>query len=102
MIVGAANYLIRFENRVVGHQWLKRFLKRKPEYHIRKQKPLVVEQKHSHSVNDKSDYFEKIERVMREKGTTKLDVWNMDETGFQIGCGKAQLVVTMELTSLFI
>ena len=23
MIVGAANYLIRFENRVVGHQWLK-------------------------------------------------------------------------------
>ena len=56
----------------------------------------------AHSVNDMSDYFEKIERVMREKGTTKLDVWNMDETGFQIGCGKAQLVVTMELTSLFI
>ena len=30
MIVGAANYLIRFENRVVGHQWLKRFLERNP------------------------------------------------------------------------
>ena len=28
MIVGAANYLIRFENRVVGHQWLKQFLER--------------------------------------------------------------------------
>ena len=38
MIVGAANYLIRFENRVVGHhQWLKRFLERNPEYHIWKQ-----------------------------------------------------------------
>lgn len=42
------------------------------------------------------DYFEKIERVMREKRITKLDVWNMDETSFRIGCGKAQLVVTMD------
>ena len=96
MIVGAANYLIRFENRVVGHQSLKRFLERNPEYHIRKQKPLAAERKHSHSVHDMSNYFEKIEQVMREKGITELDVWNMDETGFRIGCGKAQLVVTMD------
>ena len=88
MIVGAANYLIRSENCVVGHQWLKQFLERNPKYHVRKQKPLEAEQKHSHSVHDISDYFEKIERVMREKGITKLDLWNMDETGFQIGCGK--------------
>ncbi len=89
MIVGAANYLIRFENRVVDHHWLKRFLERNPEYHIRKQRPLAAERKHSHSVHDMSDYFEKIERVMREKGITELDIWNMDETGFRIGCGKA-------------
>ncbi len=71
MIVGAVNYLICFENRVVGHQWLKRFFERNPEYHIRKQKPLATERKHSHSVHDMSDYFEKIERVMREKGITE-------------------------------
>ena len=35
-------------------------------------------------MHDKSDYFEKIERVMREKGITELDVWNMDETGFRV------------------
>ena len=39
MIVGAANYLIRFANRLVGHQWLKRFLERNHKYHIRKQNP---------------------------------------------------------------
>ncbi len=88
MIVGAANYLIRFEDRVVGHQWLKRFLERNPEYHVRKQKPLAADRKHSHSVHDMSDYFEKVERFMSEKGITDLDVWNMDETGFRIGCGK--------------
>ena len=80
MIVGAANYLTRFENRVVGHQWVKRFLDRNLEYHIRKQKRLAAERKHSHSVNDVSDCLEKLERVMREKGITELDVWNMDET----------------------
>ncbi len=32
---------------------------------------------------------------MREKGIMELDMWNMDETGFRIGCGKAQLVVTI-------
>lgn len=52
------------------------------EYHIQKQKPLAAERKHSHSAHDMSDYFEKIERVMREKGITELDVWNMDKTGF--------------------
>ncbi len=38
---------------------------------------------------------------MREKGTTDLDVWNMDETGFRIGCGKAQLVVIMDRNKPF-
>ena len=43
-----------------------------------------------------SDYFEKIQQVMREKGIRELDIWNMDETSFRIGCGKTQLVVTMD------
>ena len=96
MIAGASNYLIRFENRVVGHQWLNRFLERNPEYLLRKQKPPVAERKHIHSVHVMSDCFKKIERVMREKGITELDVWNMDEKGFRLGRGKAQLVVTMD------
>lgn len=30
---------------------------------------------------------------MREKGITELDIWNMEETGFRIGC---ELAVTMD------
>ena len=96
MIVGAANYIIRFENRTIGHQWLKRFLARNPEFSVRKQKPLASERKDSHNVHDMAEYFSKLERVMKEKGITQLDVWNMDETGFRIGCGRAQLVVTLD------
>lgn len=98
MIVGAANYLIRFENRVVGHQWLSQFLKRNPTFFVRKQKPLAAERKNSHSISDMTDYFHKLETVMTEKGITEVDVWNMDETGFRIGCGRAQLVVTLDAT----
>ena len=65
MIVGAANYFICYENRVVGHQWLKQFLKQNPDYYMWKQEPLAAERKHSHSVHDMSNYFEKIERIMR-------------------------------------
>ena len=34
---------------------------------------------------------------MRDKGVTETDVWNMDETSFRIGCGRAQMVITMDL-----
>ena len=78
MIVGVANYLIRFENQVVGHQWLKRFLERNPEYYVRKQKLLAADRKHSYSVHDKKNYFEKAERVMSEKEIIDRDVWNID------------------------
>ncbi len=74
MIVGAANYFIRSEDCVVGHHWLKRFLERNPEYHVRKQKCLAADRKHSHSVHDISSYFEKVEHVMSEKGITDLDL----------------------------
>lgn len=74
IIVGAANYLICFENRLVGHEWLKRFLEWNPEYHMQKQKPLAAERKHSQSVHNMSDHFDNIEQVIREKEITELDV----------------------------
>ena len=74
IIVGAVNYLIRFEDRVVGHHWLKRFLKRNLEYHVCKQKPLAADRKQSHSVHNISDYFDKVELVMSENWITDLDM----------------------------
>lgn len=39
-------------------------------------------------MHDMSNYFEKIEQVIREKKITKLDIQNTDKTRFQIGCKK--------------
>jgi trans-2-enoyl-CoA reductase len=96
MIVGAANFLVRSKNRTVDHQWFKRFMKRNPQLHARKQKPLVSNRKNSHNLQDMSEYFSKLSRIMREKGIIDDDVWNMDETGFRIDCGRAQLMITLD------
>ena len=96
MIVGAANYLIRTEDRKVGHQWFNRFLERNPQYNKRKQKPLATDRKNSHSLTDMRDYFHKLKAAIENKGITDVDVWNVDETGFRIGCGRAQMVITMD------
>ncbi len=74
MIVGAANYLIRFENCVINHQLLKWFLEWNPKYYIQKQNLLKKEWKQSHNGDDMSNYFEKIERTIREKKITVFDV----------------------------
>lgn len=96
MIVGAPNHLLRFENRMVGHQWLSRFPDRNPQFNVRKQKPLAVDRKNSHSVEDMTAYFTKLETAVKEKGITELDVWNMDGKDFRIGCGRAHLVITLD------
>lgn len=33
---------------------------------------------------------------MEKRGIVPSDLWNMDETGFRCGCGKAQWVITFE------
>lgn len=96
MIVGAVKFLLRLENRVVGHQWFRRFLTRNPQFRTRKQKPLAADRKKSHDVHDMAEYFSKLDRVMKEKGITEFDVGNMDETGFRIGCGRDPIVVTLD------
>ena len=40
--------------------------------------------------------YEAFRRGIAEKGVQIEDIWNMDETGFRIGCGIAHSVVTLD------
>lgn len=68
------NYLIRFEDRVFSHKWLKQFVERNFEYHPCKQRHLVANCKQNHIVYDINGYFEKSEYVIGEKRITNLNV----------------------------
>lgn len=104
MVERAANYLLSLDgsNRVVGSHWTRRFLDRHPEFLKRKQKPLAVQRKNAHSVKDMEDYFEAFRKLVEWLGLAPEDMWNMDETGFRIGCGKAQWVITSNATKALV
>lgn len=100
LIRNAANALLRHANPGsapprIGKNWVARFLRRNPQFFIRKGKPLAAERKNAHKVEDIAKYFENYEEVVREYGITPDDTWNMDETGFRVGCGVSHLVVTL-------
>ncbi|ERF72127.1 hypothetical protein EPUS_02918 [Endocarpon pusillum Z07020] len=79
---------------VVGEHWVKRFLNRHPELHKAKQKPLELERKLAHDPDLISNWFERFRALREAYGVFDDDIWNFDETGFRIGVGKSQWIVT--------
>ncbi len=43
-----------------------------------------------------SEYFSKLNRIIREKNIIDDDVWNMNETSFRIDCERAQLMIILD------
>lgn len=74
IIIRDANYLIQLKNYKVDYQQFKQFFQRNLNYYIKKQKSFVAKEKHSHNVYDMSNYFEKLQQVIREKSITDLDI----------------------------
>ncbi|KJZ70102.1 hypothetical protein HIM_10505 [Hirsutella minnesotensis 3608] len=77
----------------VGSKWVGRFIKRH-NYSVFPSKVLDANRQASEDVEMLNEYFQKLRAVIEANGVVPDDIWNMDETGFQIGVGKDQLVVT--------
>ncbi|OAQ58169.1 DDE superfamily endonuclease [Pochonia chlamydosporia 170] len=96
-ITDAANHILRERSGradlVIGSKWTSRFLKRHG-YFKTLQKKLHSERQASEDLTRVSQYFQSLQKVIQEKGIPPDDIWNMDETGFRIGAGKDQLIVT--------
>ncbi|XP_044714504.1 tc5 transposase DNA-binding domain-containing protein [Hirsutella rhossiliensis] len=86
----------------VGKNWISRFIKRKG-YHIMKQKVLDNQRKLAESVPHVTEYryFKKLHETIASYGINPADIWNMDETGFRIGIGRDQVVVTKSRRSQY-
>ena len=77
----------------VGKQWVDRFIKRY-KYNVIPSYVLDANRHASENPEAINDWFVKFKAVVSEHGIVADDIWNMDETGFQIGVGKDQMVVT--------
>ncbi|KAM4067464.1 Tc5 transposase DNA-binding domain-containing protein [Hirsutella rhossiliensis] len=96
-VTDAANNILRERSGqadlVIGSKWTSRFLKRHG-YFKKLQKKLHSERQASEDLTRVTHYFQNLQQVIQEKGIPPEDIWNMDETGFRIGVGKDQLIVT--------
>ena len=81
---------------IVGAHWTARFLQRHPQYVVRKQKPLATEKKNAHKPETFQTHFEDYRSAKVEKGIHDEDTYNFDETGFRVGVGKDQWVITKD------
>ncbi len=48
------------------------------------------------------EYFETFHKLVEWFGLVPEDMWNIDETGFRIGCGKAQWVITNDTSKALV
>lgn len=80
----------------VGDHWLKRFLQRHPKYHRRSRRALDLERLQAHDKSAIERWFQSYHDIIQRYGITPQDIWNFDETGFQIGVGKDQYIITRE------
>ena len=77
----------------IGQHWVTRFITRHG-YTVVPQKVLDADRQAAENQEVIISWFEALQKVISDNGILPEDIWNMDETGFRIGVGKDQLVVT--------
>lgn len=102
MIASCATYLIQRAYEGIGTppsatvRWAKNWLKRNPELHRRRQRSLDLNRAVAHDKEAILKWFNSLIDIIKLYGITASDIWNFDETGFRIGIGKDQWVITFE------
>lgn len=83
------SYASALAGRIVGKNWVVRFLKKHPE--TVSGKPSKLDPKRAKNFNKTtiSDFFNKLESLHTEYGAIPPEhIWNMDEKGIQLGGGR--------------
>ena len=95
LVLAAANSILRTNNPESPPQvditWARRFIQRY-KYHVLPQKVFDASRGAAEDADIVRSWFQSLESVITRNGIQREDIYNMDETGFQISMGK--LVIT--------
>jgi hypothetical protein len=98
-IIAAATTILKLSDPStppLGEKWLKRWFKRHPEYRVRRRRALDIERLRAQDKSMVRKWFTNYEEAIRKYGILPEDLYNFDETGFRIGVGTDQWIVTRE------
>jgi hypothetical protein len=101
MITGCANAILAQANPHVhppptaGPNWVYGFLKRLPDGYERvEQTPIDPKRLNAQDLGVLQTWFDRLKIQLDTKKITYHNIWNFDETGFRVGQGKKETVVT--------
>ena len=103
MLVAVANSILRdahtepYEpSHQVGKDWLRRWKKAHPQYKLRKKRATAVDRYKAGNREDFVRWFTALNNVINQFDINEQDIYNFDETGFRIGIGGSQWIITRE------
>jgi len=100
MVSGCPNAILQYAHTglepapVVSTQWAPHFLDHHTEYVICKQQCIDIDRKNAHQPERIRAWFEKYHTVCNDHNIQACDQYNFDETGFLIGIGHDQWIIT--------
>ncbi|ENI03183.1 hypothetical protein COCC4DRAFT_143533 [Bipolaris maydis ATCC 48331] len=97
----AVQYLLDLEEPTgyapkVGQHFITRWLQRNPDCRRVKQKPREITRTAAAAEEAYKAHFDAVKEIKYRHGILPADTYNMDETGFRIGCGGSQWIITMD------
>jgi hypothetical protein len=105
MVLQCANQIIHRHNPQrpsLGKNWAYDFIKRLPprlNFNVIKQKPKEGDRMAAEDLGLLTSWYERLELFIKNKNLQPKDIYNFDESGFKIGEGKTQKVISSRTTS---
>jgi len=102
MVTSCANAILAYGHTgsgpapLVGDHWAPRFLDHHLEYHVRKQQTINSDRKNAHQPDNIRIWFDKDKTIYQQHNIQPGDQYKFDETGFRIGVGRDQWIITRE------
>ncbi len=81
---------------IVTVRWVRAWIKRQDDIFVRRQRQLDLERVLAHDINGIQKWFNGFIKLITDYGIDPADIWNFDETGFRIGIGKDQWIITYD------
>jgi hypothetical protein len=82
------------EKKTVGEKWAHRFLDRHPDLKSRYSRKYDYQRALCEDPEIVSAWFQRVQNTIESKGILDCDIYNFDETGFQMGVASTAKVVT--------
>ena len=81
----------------IGEHWVTQFKKWHPEFYEHTSRPLKIDRNVAQDENALKLWFEVFNQTMMENEILPSDLWNFDETGFNIGMAGNTVILTKHL-----